>query len=151
MGMSRFASELTDTQWKQIEPCLPPLKRGRGGPKPIDNRRHFMDFALWGALERPARTLSIPKYVLAQVAVLGRERFLVKSMAKVFKTIGPKVVIKLGGSVFRRQLCFCKKKGPRSWQNKARQGFKVDSGGRRRRYSSWRHRYLGITSGGNTH
>lgn len=56
--MSRFASELTDTQWKQIEPCLPPLKRGRGGPKPIDNRACF-EGILW-ILRSGARWKDLP-------------------------------------------------------------------------------------------
>ncbi|WP_371416953.1 transposase [Microbulbifer sp. THAF38] len=44
--MSRFKSELTNDQWKLIEPCLAELKRGKGGPKPIDNRACFEDI-LW--------------------------------------------------------------------------------------------------------
>ena len=56
--MSRFASELTDAQWKLIEPCLPPLKRGRGGPKPIDNRACF-EGILW-ILRSGARWKDLP-------------------------------------------------------------------------------------------
>ncbi|WP_172975328.1 transposase [Microbulbifer sp. THAF38] len=44
--MSRCKSELTNDQWKLIEPCLPELKRGKGGPKPIDNRACF-EGILW--------------------------------------------------------------------------------------------------------
>lgn len=56
--MTRLASELTDDQWRRIAPCLPPLKRGRGGPKPIDNRACF-EGILW-VLRSGARWKDLP-------------------------------------------------------------------------------------------
>ncbi|WP_444900713.1 transposase [Microbulbifer sp. VAAC004] len=44
--MNRFKSKLTDEQWELIEFCPPELKRGKGGPKPIDNQACFEDI-LW--------------------------------------------------------------------------------------------------------
>ncbi len=44
--MKRLSPELTDQQWSHIEPCLLPIKRGKGGPKPIDNRACF-EGILW--------------------------------------------------------------------------------------------------------
>lgn len=57
--MSRFASELSDEQWKKISPCLPPLQRGKGGPKPIDNRACF-EGILW-VLRSGARWKDLPE------------------------------------------------------------------------------------------
>ncbi|WP_444891287.1 transposase [Microbulbifer sp. DLAB2-AA] len=45
-SVSRIKSESTDTQWELIEPCLPKLKCGKSGPKPIDNRACF-EGVLW--------------------------------------------------------------------------------------------------------
>ena len=56
--MSRFKSELTYEQWQFIEPCLPQLKRGKGGPKPIDNRACF-EGILW-VLRSGARWRDLP-------------------------------------------------------------------------------------------
>ncbi|WP_444908845.1 transposase [Microbulbifer sp. TRSA005] len=58
--MSRFKSELTDDQWRLIEPCLPELKRGKGGPKPIDNRACF-EGILW-VLRSGARWKDLPSH-----------------------------------------------------------------------------------------
>ncbi|WP_353505443.1 transposase [Microbulbifer sp. DLAB2-AF] len=58
VSVSRFKSELTDAQWKLIEPCLPQLKRGKGGPKPIDNRACF-EGILW-ILRSGARWKDLP-------------------------------------------------------------------------------------------
>ena len=56
--MKRLSSELTDQQWSHIEPCLPALKRGKGGPKPIDNRACF-EGILW-VLRSGARWKDLP-------------------------------------------------------------------------------------------
>ncbi|WP_444921746.1 transposase [Microbulbifer sp. CnH-101-G] len=58
--MSRFKSELTNDQWKLIKPCLPELKRGKGGPKPIDNRACF-EGILW-VLRSGARWKDLPSH-----------------------------------------------------------------------------------------
>ncbi|WP_139223314.1 transposase, partial [Microbulbifer thermotolerans] len=57
-SVSRFDSELTDEQWKLIEPCLPPLKRGGGGPRPIENRA-CIEGILW-VLRSGARWKDLP-------------------------------------------------------------------------------------------
>ena len=78
--MKRLSSELTDQQWSYIEPCLPPLKRGKGGPKPIDNRACF-EGILWGydrvrdgKIYQPATLLQAPvgvDYSIGKAKALG--------------------------------------------------------------------------------
>jgi transposase len=57
--MARDPTQLTDAQWKKIEPHIPPFKRsGRGGRKPVDNRRVF-EGILW-VLRSGARWKDLP-------------------------------------------------------------------------------------------
>ena len=56
--MQRFQSELTDKQWNKISRYLPPVRRGKGGPKPIENRRCF-EGILW-VLRSGARWKDLP-------------------------------------------------------------------------------------------
>lgn len=58
--MRRFQSELTDNQWDKIKGYLPDIPRGRGGPKPIDNRRCF-EGILW-ILRTGARWKDLPAH-----------------------------------------------------------------------------------------
>lgn len=58
--MQRFQSELTDAQWAKIERYLPPIPRGCGGPRPIDNRRCF-EGILW-VLRSGARWKDLPPH-----------------------------------------------------------------------------------------
>ncbi|ASP38984.1 hypothetical protein CHH28_09975 [Bacterioplanes sanyensis] len=58
--MKRSTSELTDQQWAHIEPCLPSLPRGKGGPKPISNRACF-EGILW-VLRSGARWRDLPEH-----------------------------------------------------------------------------------------
>ncbi|WP_444908803.1 transposase [Microbulbifer sp. TRSA005] len=87
VSVSRFKSELTDAQWKLIEPCLPQLKRGKGGPKPIDNCACF-EGILW-ILRSGARwkgrispILPFAGYLLEKAPVLGREGAWLKAWRK---------------------------------------------------------------------
>ena len=57
--MKRFESEVTDQQWEKISRFLPPVKRGRGGPRPVDNRRCF-EGILW-VLRSGARWKDLPR------------------------------------------------------------------------------------------
>lgn len=57
--MARDKTLLTDEQWQKIDPLLPRFKRsGKGGPKPIDNRRVF-EGILW-VLRSEARWKDLP-------------------------------------------------------------------------------------------
>ena len=56
--MKRFDTELSDAQWNKIKKYLPEMKRGRGGPKPISNRRCF-EGILW-ILRSGARWKDLP-------------------------------------------------------------------------------------------
>lgn len=59
-NMSRFKSELTDTQWEKISPLLPKLRVSRkGGRKPISNRPVF-EGILW-VLRSGARWKDLPQ------------------------------------------------------------------------------------------
>lgn len=58
--MSRHDSELTDEQWKKIEPLLPKIKCSKaGGRKPIEHRPCFQGI-LW-VLRSGARWKDLPK------------------------------------------------------------------------------------------
>src|SRR5690606_9979274 len=93
-SMKRLQSEVTDEQWNKIKAYLPTPPRGRGGPKPIDNRRCF-EGILWtlrsGAAARPANSLSVTKYLLAPIGVLGRRGDLVKCLASATEGDGSKI------------------------------------------------------------
>lgn len=57
--MAKDKTLLTDEQWQKIEPLLPEFRRsGKGGPKPIDNRRVF-EGILW-VLRSGARWKDLP-------------------------------------------------------------------------------------------
>src|SRR5690606_19472368 len=58
--MKRLQSEVTDEQWNKIKAHLPTPPRGRGGPKPIDNRRCF-EGILW-VLRSGARWRDLPAH-----------------------------------------------------------------------------------------
>lgn len=70
-----------------------------------------MGTAIWCSMERLASQLSVAEYMLAPFAILGIRRCLAKSMAKLAARNGPKRVVKLGRSFFRRKFCLCKKRG----------------------------------------
>jgi len=58
--MAKDPTELTDEQWRKIEPLLPkPQASAKGGPKPIDNRPVF-EGILW-VLRSGARWKDLPE------------------------------------------------------------------------------------------
>jgi transposase len=57
--MSRHDSELTDEQWKKIEPWLPKMKRSRRGGRPPKGHRDCFEGILW-VLRSGARWQDLP-------------------------------------------------------------------------------------------
>ena len=57
--MSRHDSELTDEQWKMIEPLLPRAKRSKAGGRPPKENRDCLEGILW-VLRSGARWKDLP-------------------------------------------------------------------------------------------
>lgn len=57
--MSRHDSELTDEQWKKIEPLLPKAKRSKRGGRPPKGNRECFEGILW-VLRSGARWKDLP-------------------------------------------------------------------------------------------
>lgn len=83
-----------------------------------------MDTAFWSPLERPSGLLPIAKYVLAAIAILGRKWRLAESLENVSEAIGSTGLAKLGGSLFRREFRFGKKRGLEVGKTKRGKGSK---------------------------
>ncbi|WP_444890684.1 transposase [Microbulbifer sp. DLAB2-AA] len=120
VSVSGFKSELTDAQWKLVEPCLPQLKRGKGGPKPIDNRACF-EGILW-ILRSGARWKDLPpSYPSPSLAEegssFGKSKALGWRLGENFSDSSIKDPCLIGKKSFRIVALLQQKKGSRSRKN----------------------------------
>ena len=149
--MAKYTRFINDDKWKLLKPLLPEPKPNRkGGRPPIDNR-HVLEGILW-VLRTGARWQDLPDRYPSASTCWRRLRLWedqgvwLDVWRKFLSMLDAKGLLDWEEAFIDGSFA-PEKKGRMRRQNQKGQRYKVDGGGRRPRYSSWKHPCLGIAGG----
>ena len=151
--MAEYTRVINDDQWKLLKPLLPEPRKNPKGGRPAADNREVLEGILW-ILRTWARWQDLPKRYPSASTCWRRLRLWEEQgvwldvWRKFLSMLDEKGALDWEEAFIDGSFAPAKKGAPASGKPKG-QRHKVDGGGRRRRYSSGKHPYLGIAGGSN--